>query len=115
MIKTMGNYDIMTTIFNLRGTFLLSSIYDGQSYYSRENTLEEAKYLENKKCQKFIENGCDIEAYEEKYYQLVEERRNRSVNEAKNIWEREKIALLYNQKINDLAKEYLDVDFDIVT
>ena len=48
MIKTMGNYDIMTTIFNLRGTFLLSSIYDGQSYYSRENTLEEAKYLENK-------------------------------------------------------------------
>ncbi len=63
----------MTTIFNLRGTFLLSSIYDGQSYYSRENTLEESKYLENKKRQKF------------------------------------------NQKIKDLAKEHLDVDFDIVT
>ena len=104
----------MTSIFNFKGSFILASIYDGQKYYEKEYSLSEAKLSEQNKREKFIEEGYDIENYEKQYTELIQEKKNKSL-EAKNIWDCEKITLEYNQKIKDLAKTYLDVDFDIVT
>ena len=104
----------MTSIFNFKGSFLLSSIYDGQKYFDKEYSQQEAENIEKNKRENFIAKGYDVENYEKEYHALIQERQCKSVN-AKDIWEREKITLRYNQKIKDLAKEYLDVDFDIVT
>lgn len=104
----------MTSILNFKGSFILSSIYDGQKYFDKEYSLQEVENLEKSKRENFIAKGYDVEDYEKKYHDLIQERQCKSVN-AKDIWEREKITLKYNQKIKDLAKEYLDVDFDIVT
>lgn len=105
----------MTTILNFKGQFLGSSIYDGQKYYfENENSESEMKISEQNKRELFIENGYDVESYEREYTNLIQERIDKSVN-AKDIWQRERITLKYNQKIKDLAKEYLNVDFDIIT
>ena len=104
----------MTSIFNFKGSFILASIYDGQKYYDKEHSLSEAKLLEQNKREKFINEGYDIDNYEKQYNALIQEKKSKSIK-AKNIWDREKITLDYNQKIKDLAKTYLDVDFDIVT
>lgn len=104
----------MTSIRNDKGFFILSSIYDGQEYFDKEYSQQEAETLEKNKREKFIHDGYDVETYEKKYHELIEERRNKSI-EAKDIWDREKITLEYNRKIKELAKDYLDVDFDIVT
>ena len=104
----------MTSVFNFKESFILSSIYDGQKYFDKEYSQQEAENLEKDKREKFIANGYDVESYEKQYNELIQERRTKSL-EAKDIWDREKITLKYNQKIKDLAKECLDVDFDIVT
>ena len=105
---------MMTSISNDKGFFILASIYDGQKYFDKEYSQQEAETLEKNKREKFIHEGYDVENYEKRYHELIKERRIKSV-EAKDIWDREKITLEYNQKIKDLAKEYLDVDFDIIT
>ena len=93
---------------------LLISIYDGEKYFDKEYSESEVEILEKNKREKFIEQGYDIEAYEKQYNELIQERESKSL-EAKDIWEREKITLEYNRKIKELAKDLLDVDFDIVT
>ena len=104
----------LTSILHDKGILLLISIYDGQKYFDKEYSQQEAELLEKNKCEKFIEQGFDLENYEKEYNNLIQETLHKSLN-AKDIWDREKITLDYNKKIKDLAKEYLDVDFDIIT
>ena len=106
----------MTEVLDMliKGSFILSSIYDGQEYYTKDYTREEAELAEKNKRQNLIDNGYDVETYEKKYHELIQKREEDSIK-GKDIWEREKIFLAYNRKIKELAKEYLDIDFQIIT
>jgi len=97
----------MTTILANKGEFLLKSIYDGEKYYSKEYSLEDAQRIENEKRSKFLEQGFDVEEYE-KQYELLTEEKIRESRKAKNIRDRAKILEEYNDKIKELSQKYLD-------
>ena len=92
------------------GSLHLISIYDGEKYYSNFCTYDEALKSEKNKKLNFLNQGFDVETYEKVYYELKDNVIIQS-REAKNIWERAKIAEEYLQKKKDLAKEYLDIEW----
>ena len=95
-----------------KGKLLHISIYDQECYYSVDYESKEiALKKEKEKRDNLKEQGYDVDKYEQMYYSLVNEGRNK-VNAAKHISEADEIYILYEQKKKNLAKEYLDIDWN---
>lgn len=89
------------------------------SQYGQKFTVMEAfngeidKSIAQKR-QELKDAGYDVDTYDKEYEKLYQEC-SKKISAAKDIWERERISLEYNKKKNDLAKEYLNVDLNLVT
>jgi hypothetical protein len=100
-----------------KGILLNVSIYDGEKYYSSsidsskiEEELENSYLIEKNKRKKFVEMGYDICRYEKAYAQLIKEY-NEKINDSATFDEKESLSNKYSQKIKNLAKKYLDIDW----
>ena len=71
---TINKVKYMTSVFNIKGSFISSSIYDGKKYFDNEYSESEVELLEKNKRERFIEEGYDIEIYEKQYNDLIQER-----------------------------------------
>ena len=97
----------------LGDTLRLVSQY-GQKFTVMEAFNGEMDKSIAKKRRELKDAGYDVDAYDEEYERLDQEC-SKKIGAAEDIWERERISLEYNRKKNDLAKEYLDVNLNLVT
>ena len=98
---------------HLDETWTVLSRY-GQKFSVMQAFSDEMNLLIAKKRQELKDAGYDVDSYYEEYEKLNQEC-SEKISTAKNIWERDKISLEYNKKMNALAKQYLDIDLKLVT
>ena len=98
---------------SLNDTRVISSKY-GQEFTVMEYFNGEMDKAIAQKKQELKNAGYDVDSYDKEYEKLIQESSDK-ISVAKDIWERERISLEYNQKKNDLAKQYLDIDLNLVT
>ena len=93
---------------------VMLSRYDGEEYPSEEYSLEEAQHSESIKRAKLVDEGYDVDLYDEIYQQLTEEYLGK-FKKTKNIFERSDLYDEYEQKKKDLAKEFFGIDVEHVS